>query len=123
MTRADYRSIQQLATEHILRGGGVLPSDEIPGFDPITTIALATSGAAKADRQFVRSIAGLDLRRHEEIYAAAWGLVSAYQEAAYAFGAAVGLKLHGLPVCAECDHERDERRHGSRSASRPPVRS
>ena len=106
MTRADYRSIQQLATEHILRGGGVLTSDEVHGFDPITTIAIAAFGAAKADEEFDRSIAGLDPRRHEEIYTAAWDLVCAFQDAAYAFGAAVGLQLHGLPAVDACGDER-----------------
>ena len=105
MTRADYRSIQQLATEHILRGGGVLPSDDVPGFDPITAIAIAAFGAATADQKFDRSMAGLDRARQEAIYTAAWDLLCAYQDAAYAFGAAVGLQLHGLPASLQCDEE------------------
>ncbi|MEP7305935.1 MAG: hypothetical protein ABJA98_10500 [Acidobacteriota bacterium] len=107
MRKADYRSIQQLATTHILRGGGVLPSDEVHEFDPITTIAIAAFGAARADLQFDRSIAGLERKQHEEIYNAAWDLVCAYQDAAYAFGAAVGLQLHGLPATLQGDEKHD----------------
>lgn len=105
MTKADYRSIQQLAMEHILQGGGVLPGDDVPGFDPITAIAIAAFGAEAADQKFDRSIAGLDRARQEEIYAAAWDLLCAYQDAAYAFGAAVGIQLHGLPAAIECGEE------------------
>jgi hypothetical protein len=104
MTKADYGSIRQLAMEHILRGGGVLPGDDVPGFDPITTIAIAAFGASTADQKFDRSIAGLDPARQEEIHAAAWDLICSYQDAAYAFGAAVGLQLHGLPA-SQAEHE------------------
>ena len=73
MTRAEYASIQRLATEHILRGGGVVPHGEVTEFDPITAIAIASFDATSADLSFDRSLAGLDRGRHDEIYSAACG--------------------------------------------------
>jgi hypothetical protein len=100
MTADQYRLIRELASAHVLRGGGILSSEDISEDVPITEIANAIFRARESDVKFDRAIAGLDRRLHGEIYESVWQLVAAFQSAAFAFGCGVGLQLGAMAAPA-----------------------
>src|SRR2546426_283880 len=89
-----YQRIVTLAWTHILKGGGVVPDDGGSEVEESIGAVADLAFKAKADvATFDKSIAKLEYEQREAIHTAAWSMLTAYQDAAFTFGAAVGLQL------------------------------
>jgi hypothetical protein len=94
ISAATRRRIVMRAEAHVLNGGGILPDHGGSEWtDAVGAIADEAFGAERANAKFSALIKDFDYDQHEALYTAVWQLINAHQDAAFAFGAAVGMQL------------------------------
>jgi|SRR5262245_48355266 len=104
LTRAAYRHIQACAWEYLLRGGGVIPhgddlEDKRADYGHVIhQIVDENFGGKRAHAACERACAGLAPHIAATFDDKMWALVTAYIDAAFAFGTAVGLQIHQTPM-------------------------
>lgn len=120
ITDAQLIRIRAIAHQHLLAGGGLVPSD---GDSADTNELIATVRDVwrpKAPTAFetvlerALPIGGDTYDAHEAVWSSAWALVAAEGEAGYLFGVAVGLEVAALTVRGELPRIASRRKGGVR---------
>jgi hypothetical protein len=94
LTSKAYQDVTNRVQQHILSGGGIVPSPDLSELgDHIECIAGMYFGRERADERFAALIKDFEYQQHEDLWTAMVAIVSAHEDAAFTFGAAVGLQL------------------------------